>query len=414
MAIDFTLTEDQLALQRECRAFAATHLRGVEALTRHLPTPAARFLATRPLYAEMVKAGFLRRIIPQPFGGEGAGLLDMALLTEEFYAVDANVSLTLLATLLGLMPLFIAGTPAQHREFVAPFLSREGTPLAALCNSEPGGSANYAAPAPGEGVRTTAVMQGDEWVISGEKQWMNASGWDGAGVDVMCVVCRTDPAAAAKGISLIAVPKPERGFALVHLKDTLGNRAHPAPRFRLEQVRVPHDNLIGPAGGGRDIIDASFTGTAALVGIMGVGLMRAAFEFALRFAKTEKRGGVRPILEHQAVGYALADAKTTIEAARYLGWKACHAMDVQAPGAAEMALHSKIFGSEAAVRVVTSLMGVVGVDSYDHELPLAGLLQDALVLPLFDGGNMGVRRRQLHELMLRDDYDALAASGTPG
>ena len=87
-------------------------------------------------------------------------------------------------------------------------------------------------------------------------------------------------------------------------------------------------------------------------------------------------------------------------------------MDVQAPGALEVALHSKIFGSESAVRVITSLMSVVGIDSYDHELPLGGLLQDALVLPLFDGGNMGVRRRQLHELLMRGDYQTLDAAGT--
>ena len=140
-------------------------------------------------------------------------------------------------------------------------------------------------------------------------------------------------------------------------------------------------------------------------------LMRAAFDFALHFAKTELRGGLKPIIEHQAVGYALADAKTTLEAARYLGWKACHAMDAQAPGALEAALHSKIFGSEAAVRVITKLMSVVGIDSYDHQLPLGGLLQDALVLPLFDGGNMGVRRRQLHELLMSADYHALDAAG---
>jgi nitroalkane oxidase len=113
----------------------------------------------------------------------------------------------------------------------------------------------------------------------------------------------------------------------------------------------------------------------------------------------------------QAVGYALADAKTTIEAARALSWHACRAFDTAAPGALELAIHAKVFGSEAAVRVITDLMRVVGVGSYGHELPLAGLLQDAVALPLFAGGNMGVRRRQLHELMQMPDYDPLAASG---
>ncbi len=413
MAIDFTLSAEQRKFQLTCRAFAQAELRGVGAAIRDLRTPAERFQATRPMYAALVRAGFLRRLIPQPFGGEGAGLIDMAILTEEFYAVDANVSLTLLATLLGLMPVFLAGTPAQQQTLLAPFLSTHGTPLASLANSEPGGSANYAAPPPAAGVRTTARMDGDEWVINGRKKWMNGAGWDGLGADLLCVVCRSDAnAPPAQAISVIAVPKPAQGFELLHLIDTVGNRAHPAPEFALNNVRVPYDNVLGEVGAGRSIVDASFTGTAALVGIMGVALMRAAFDFALAFARTECRGGARPIIEHQAVGYALADAKTTLEAARYLGWKACHAMDLQAPGAQEVALHSKIFGSESAVRVITSLMSVVGIDSYDHELPLGGLLQDALVLPLFDGGNMGVRRRQLHELLMRGDYQTLDAAGT--
>ena len=413
MAIDFTLSAEQRKFQLTCRAFAQAELRGVGAAIRDLRTPAERFQATRPMYAALVRAGFLRRLIPQPFGGEGGGLIDMAILTEEFYAVDASVSLTLLATLLGLMPVFLAGTPAQQQTLLAPFLSTHGTPLASLANSEPGGSANYAAPPPAAGVRTTARMDGDEWVINGRKKWMNGAGWDGQGADLLCVVCRSDAnAPPAQAISVIAVPKPAQGFELLRLIDTLGNRAHPAPEFALNNVRVPYDNVLGEVGAGRSIVDASFTGTAALVGIMGVALMRAAFDFALAFARTECRGGARPIIEHQAVGYALADAKTTLEAARYLGWKACHAMDVQAPGAQEVALHSKIFGSEAAVRVITNLMSVVGIDSYDHELPLGGLLQDALVLPLFDGGNMGVRRRQLHELLMRGDYQTLDAAGT--
>ncbi|WP_309624817.1 acyl-CoA dehydrogenase family protein [Methylibium sp.] len=414
MAIDFTLTPAQRELQLHARSFARSTLAQVRGATQHLTTPEQRFLATRPIYEATIKAGFMRRLIPQPFGGQGTGLMDMAIVTEEFHAVDVNVSLTLLATLLGLMPLFIAGSTEQRSSFIAPFLEPRGTPLAALAYSEPGGSANFASPAPGEGVRTTATLDGDAWVLNGEKKWVSgAVGWDGRGADLLCVVCRTDRAAPPeRGISVLAVPRPERGLVALPCIDTLGSRAHLSPQLRFEGIRVPRGNIIGAVGGGKDIVDASFTGTAALVGIMGVGLMRAAFDFALNFAKTEKRGGVVPIIEHQAVGYALADAKISIEAARYLGWRACHAMDVQAPGAFELALQSKIFGSEAAVKVITDLMRVVGIDSYDHALPLAGLLQDAIVLPLFDGGNMGVRRRQLHGLLMSPGYDPLTAAGT--
>jgi nitroalkane oxidase len=149
---------------------------------------------------------------------------------------------------------------------------------------------------------------------------------------------------------------------------------------------------VGPAtrvGGGKDLVEACFTGTAPIVGMFAVGLMRAAFDAALTFARTERRGGAVPIIEYQAVGYALADAKTAIETVRTLSWRAAHAVDANTPGALELALHAKVFGSETAVRIITDLIRVVGVDSYDHDMPLGGLLADALVLPLFDGGNMG-------------------------
>ncbi len=408
MPLDFRLSSAQRALQADARAFAREELSRTRVLAEHLPTPEQRFAATRPIYEKAIAAGFLKRLIPQPFGGGGSGLADMAVVAEEFYAVDVNVSLTLFANLLGLMPLFLAGTPEQLGRFMPPFLESRGAPLAALANSEPAGSANFALPSP-NGTRTTARLDGDSWVIDGEKHWISsATGWDARGADLLCVVCRTS---APDGLTILAVPRPERGLTLLEAVETVGHRAHLVPRFRMEGVRVPLDHAIGGVGQGRAVIDASFTGTAALVGIMAVGLLRAAFDYAFDFARMQSRGGPHPIIGHQAVGYALADAKTSLEAARQLGWRACLAMDAQEPGATELALHSKIFGSETAVRVITELMRVVGIESYDRSSsPLGGLLQDALVLPLFDGGNMGVRRRQLHELLMQPNYDALTAS----
>jgi alkylation response protein AidB-like acyl-CoA dehydrogenase len=100
-----------------------------------------------------------------------------------------------------------------------------------------------------------------------------------------------------------------------------------------------------------------------------------------------------------------------IEATRCLSWRACQAVDVQSPAAQELAIEAKIYGSETAVRVLTDLMRVVGIESYDHALPLARLLQDALALPLFGGGNIGVRRRQLHAILKQPGYDPLMTSG---
>lgn len=410
MSIDFTLTSSQVELQAVARQFAKRTLRQVTPAIRHLPTPKERFLATRPFYEELVREGFMQRLIPQPFGGGGSGMVDMAIVAEEFYTEDVSVSLTMFANLLGLMPLFLAGTPEQQR-FIRPFLECTGAPLAALASTEPGGSANYHSAAPGGGVRTHATLEGQEWVINGIKQWVSsASGWDGRGADLLSVVCRTDANVAPEnGVSVILVPGPVEGLVVNHFHESQGHRGHLTSNFSLEQVRVPKGNVVGEVGRGLELVDASFSGTAALVGIMSLGVMRAAFDFALHFAKTERRGGDVTIISHQAVGYALADAKAAIEAVRSLSYRACFALDQQDPEALELSLYAKIFGSETAVRVITDLMRVVGIESYDHQMsPLAGMLQDALAFPLFDGGNMGVRRRQLHELMKQDIYDPLA------
>src|SRR5579862_2573862 len=170
-----------------------------------LPTPEERFAATKPAYEAMIAAGFLRKCIPSSAGGENAGLIDIAIMVEELYAVNASVSLTLIGTVLGLLPLLIGGTDAQRKRLLPLFLKQAGAPLAGFCATEPGGSANAASPAPGEGVRTMARREGDGWIIEGRKSWVSsATGWDRNGADVLSVLCRTDPDAPAdRGISII-------------------------------------------------------------------------------------------------------------------------------------------------------------------------------------------------------------------
>lgn len=412
MAIDFTLTPGQRELQLQCRDFAARHLAGVREATHSLPSPEARFAATRPVFAEMVRAGFLRRILPAPAGGDGGAMVDFAIMAEEFMAADVNVPLTMFACMLGLSPVLFGGSPAQLAQWLPPFLAREGTPLAAFGFSEPAGSANFASSAPGTGVATRVRAEGGELVIDGAKVWVsNAAGWDGQGPEVTTLVCRADDSVQpGGGVVVVIVPGGRPGFGVDGCIDSLGHRAHLMPRTRYDGVRVPRENLIAHPDGVA-LIEASFTATAAVVGAFAVGVMRAAFDAVLDFAKSERRGGAVPIIEHQAVGYALADAKMRIEAIRAMTLRACHALDAGEPGAAELSLQTKVLGGETAVEVITRLFQVMGISSYSHEHPLAGLLQDAMAFPLFDGGNLGVRRRQLHAMMAAPDYDPLRASG---
>jgi butyryl-CoA dehydrogenase len=410
--MSFELTERQRDLRTTARAFARDVLRDARVSAEKLPTAEERFEATRPAYEQAVAAGFLRACVPTADGGDNEGLLDTAVLMEELYCENPSIALTLLATVLGFQPVVAAGNPEQRKRLLAPFLETTGAPLAAFCSSEPGGSANAAAPPPAEGLRTRAVRADGRGEINGRKKWVSsATGWQRGVADLLCIVCRTDPDAPAdRGISVIAVEKPTSGVTLDRVIESPGYRSHLLPEFSFHDLAAPEENLLGDEGGGLRVVGASFLGATALIGLLGVALLRAAFDHTLHFARTERRGGAVPILEHQAVGYALADAKTSIEAVRALSLRACHAVDAGHPAMAELANHAKIFGSETAVRVITDLMRVVGVDSYDDVDPLNALLQDALVLPLFSGGNMGVRRRALHGLLLNPDYDPLTAA----
>src|SRR5713226_2739201 len=188
MPIDFTLNDNQRRLRREARQFAEDVLSAVPVATRDLPSPIERFVGTRPFYERLVAEGYLRKCIPVSVGAECAKQDDLAILAEEFYTVDANVSLTMLSTVLGLAPLVVGGKPEQHQQFLPPFLATKGAPLAAFASTEPGGSANVGSPPPGEGVRTSARRVGDSWVISGRKQWISAAtGWNGQGADLLTV-----------------------------------------------------------------------------------------------------------------------------------------------------------------------------------------------------------------------------------
>ncbi|MEV0700874.1 acyl-CoA dehydrogenase family protein [Saccharopolyspora sp. NPDC050389] len=152
--------------------------------------PEEQFAATRSAYEQLVQAGLLQQLIPAQAGGKGNGMVEMALV----HAVDPSVSLTTFATLLGLLPMLLGGSPEQLQAFLPPCLAQSEAPLAWFCFSEPGGSANFDVAAPAEGVRTTARLDGEEWLINGTKRWVSSgSGWDGTGADLLTVVCRTAP-----------------------------------------------------------------------------------------------------------------------------------------------------------------------------------------------------------------------------
>jgi len=280
--------------------------------------------------------------------------------------------------------------------------------------SEPGGSANYA-DLGGSGFATVAGEDGDDYVINGEKLWAtNSGGWDDRGADFQSLCCRIEGSGPdiRSQVAIIVVTRADieandpGSFQVLSHPQTVGHTAVNGPHIRYSNLRVPKTNLLVPPGKGADIIEMTFTASADLVAAMGVGIIRQVFDHALVWAKTERRGGHEIMLKKQSVADLLIKIKTRCEAARALTWKAACAFG-KTPGlaAAELCYEAKILASESAVQCVMDGINLIGVSAYSRSHPLGDLLQDATVLPIFDGGNVGVRRRQIERIFGLSDYD---------
>jgi alkylation response protein AidB-like acyl-CoA dehydrogenase len=413
MSIEFALSPEQRDVQLGARTFAGDALTGVADAIAGLPTAEERFDALRPFYEQVVAAGFLRAIVDPRTDSRSPGFVGAALMVEELMAVDVNVPLTLMSSGLAIAPILAGATPEQIERLLAPLRVETGAPLAGFAFSEVDGTPAWDDPDPG--LRTLARREGDEWVINGWKQrTSNGYGWHGAGADLYTVACRMDLSRPAREtMSILAVPGGAPGIHITGSRDTAGHLAAVSPRIHFDDVRVPVENMIGRPGEGTELITRAFSATAAMVGAMCVGVMRTAFDRTLDFARTETRAGGRPLIEHQATGYLLADIKTRIEAVRSLTWRACVAIERSGGREFELAVSNKVYASETAVQVVWDCMRVVGVEAYAAHLPLARLLQDVIAYPLFDGSHAGVRRSHLHSLLRGEGYDSLASMEIP-
>ena len=193
-------------------------------------------------------------------------------------------------------------------------------------------------------------------------------------------------------------------YQVVRHPETIGHKAVNGPHIRFKDLRVPKSNMMAPPGRGADVVEMTFTASACLVGAMGCGIMRQTFNRALAWAKSENRGSKEPMLQKQSVADLLIKIKTRCEATRALVWKAAHCFGRTAWGA-ELCYEAKIFGSESAVESVTDAIYVVGTSAYLREHSFGDLMNEALVLPIFDGGNVGVRRRQIQAIFSKEGYD---------
>lgn len=415
MAIDFTLTQEQVNIQKTARQFAQEVVRPMAVKAEREPDTQKAFQMTKAAYQEAYKLGFATGFLPKEYGGAGIGLVTFAIAAEEICAADPGFAATLLANGLALMPIVWFGSEEQKRKWVLPATQDpKAEYLAGYAVSEPGGTANYDHPRSfPAGVAVTAEYDkaNGEYIINGTKYWpTNSGGWDLKGADINTVNVRVDrkKGGADGGIAWMIIPRGTKGVTYKQPVDKVAHRLDQNNWIEFENCRIPEENAFA-VGTGDLVLSKAFTWSGPLAGIAAVGVARAAYEWTLDWAKNFKGGGDTPIINHQNVGYLLTDIAMNIEAARYLCWKVAHFLDhsnMEAHGG--MGATAKIFASELMMKTVYKCMQVAGVNALDRENPLEKYMRDSLVFPLYDAGNMGMQRRKLWGVMADPDFNSRA------
>lgn len=360
------LNEDQQMIRDAVRSFVQAQITPHAARwdkEHHFPKDVHRGLAALGCYGICV---------PEQYGGAGLDYLSLAVVLEEIAAGDGGTSTVISVTNCPVNAILMRyGSEAQKQQWLTP-LAR-GEMLGAFCLTEPHVGSDASA------LRTTAVREGNDYVIHGVKQFIT-SGKNG---DVAIVIAVTDKAAGKKGMSAFLVPTSSPGYIVARLEDKLGQHSSDTAQINFDHCRIPAENLIGAEGEGYKIALSALEGGRIGIAAQSVGMACAAFECALQYSKERESFG-QPIFHHQAVGFRLADCATQIEAARQLIWHAASLRDAGLPCLKEAAM-AKLFASEMAERVCSAAIQTLGGYGVVSDFPVERIYRDVRVCQIYEG-----------------------------
>jgi alkylation response protein AidB-like acyl-CoA dehydrogenase len=381
--MEFRLTEEQQMLRDMVQDFGQSELkpRAREADEHAEMAPEA--------VRKMGELGLMGIIIPEEFGGMPMDKVSIAIAIEEVGRACGGTGLSYEAHIcLGSFPIVRWGTPEQKQRFLPRLAAGESWGCLAL--TEPDVGSDLTA------VRTTAVLDGDEWVINGTKAWIT----NVCIADVMVTLCRTDPGAGSRSFSLLLVETDRTGLTIGPKEEKMGVRASPTRAFTLEDVRVPRENLLGERGRGLHqtlaILDSGRVG----IGALGLGVAQAAYEEARKYAMERQAFG-RPIAEHQAIQFKLADMATQIYAGRLMTYHAAWLED-QGERFKQEAGMAKLFTSEMCERIAYDAVQIHGSFGYSKEYAVERLYRDARLMTIGEGTSE-VQRMVIGRDVVRED-----------
>jgi hypothetical protein len=364
--MDFQLTDEQQMTQQLVRAFAA----------KEIMPYAARWDESCEFPSEVIRQlaelNLLGVIFPQTYGGAGLDYVAYALVVEELARADGSIGIIVAShTSLCANHIYTAGTEEQRRRYLVP-LAR-GAKLGAWGLTEPNAGSDAS------GTQTTAVLDGDEWVLNGAKIFIT----QGSVADIYVIMAATDREKKQHGISAFIVERDTRGFSAIPMKNKLGVRGSDTAQLTFDHVRLPHENLLGQLNQGfvdtLQILDGGRISIAA----MALGIGRGAFEEGLTYAQQRQQFG-QPIANFQAIQWKVADMATELDAARLLILRAAWMRDQGRRVTKESAM-AKLYASEAATRACNHALQIHGGYGYMKDYPVERYLRDAKICEIGEG-----------------------------
>jgi butyryl-CoA dehydrogenase len=364
--LDFSLTEKQMLFQKTVREFCDKELKPIaNKIDKEEYFP-------WDLYKKMGKLGLMGMTVPKKYGGSGIDRISYTIALEEISRVCGSTGITVEAhNSLGVGHIFEKGSEEQRKKYVHNLTS--GKAIAAWALTEPNAGSDAAS------LQTTAVLDGNKWVLNGTKQFITS----GDIAEVVTVMAKTDKTKGAKGISAFIVEKDTPGFKVGQLEDKLGLRGSRTAELIFEDCRIPKENLVGEKDlgfvGAMNILDRGRTAVAA----MAVGIARGALEDCIQYANQRKQFG-QPIGKFQAIQWKIADMATEIDAARLLVYRAAYLEDQNIRFSKEASM-AKLFASEMAMRATRNAIQVFGGYGYMREYPLQRYFRDVKLCEIGEG-----------------------------
>ena len=321
---------------------------------------------------EMAGLGLFGMLVPEQYGGSDTGYVAYAMALEEIAAGDGACSTIMsVHNSVGCVPILKFGTEQQKQEFLVPLAS--GSMLGAFALTEPQAGSDASS------LKTRARLEGDHYVLNGSKQFITS----GQNAGVVIVFAVTDPDAGKRGITAFLVPTDTPGYQVARVEDKLGQHASDTCQIVFDNVRVPVANRLGEEGQGYKIALANLEGGRIGIASQAVGMARAAFEVARDYANERQSFG-KPLIEHQAVAFRLADMATRIAVARQMVLHAAALRDAERPALVDASM-AKLFASEMAEKVCSDALQTLGGYGYLSDFPLELIYRDVRVCQIYEG-----------------------------